>query len=164
MKKEKLGAMNFIGKVFLPAQIDKNKSYAQQVQETENDPNFKKFLEKNGFTNQRASLIVFAPETFMFWYGVVTEKNIKQLPKQLNHFVLPSCEVAEIDTDNMNMGFFSQPLNFVIPTFLDKLAQTDVVFHENPGDSKYPYFLNTLNLSTKKLAQMLYLDASEQNN
>lgn len=164
MKKEKFSEMNFIGKVFLPAQIDKNKSYAQQVQETENDSVFKKFLEKNGFTNQRSSLIVFAPETFMFWYGIVTDKKINQLPKQLNHFTLPACEVAQIDTDNMNLGFFSQPLNFVIPTFLDKLAQTDVVFHENPGDSKYPYLLTTLNLSTKKLAQSLYLDASEQNN
>lgn len=162
MEKKKLSEMNFIGKVFLPAQIDKNKSYAQQVQETENDPIFKKFLEKNGFTNQRASLIVFAPETFMFWYGIVTEKKIKQLPKQLNHFMLPAGEGAEIDTENMNIGFFSQPLNFVIPTFLDKLAQSDVVFHENPGDSKYPYLLSTLNLSTKQLAQTMYLDPDEQ--
>ena len=162
MKKEEFAALNFIGKVFLPGQIDENKSYGQQVQETENDPVFKKFIEKNGLSNQRASLVVFAPETFMFWYGVVTDKKINQLPKQLNHFNLPASEVAEIETNNMNLSFFGQPLNFVIPTFLDKLAQSDVVFHENPGDSKNPYLLTTLNLSTKKLAQILYLDASVQ--
>lgn len=154
--------MNLIGKVFLPNQMDNQRSFGQQVQETENDPIFKKFLEKNGLTNQRASLVVFAPDTFMFWYGVVTDKKIKQLPKQLNHFELPASEVAEIETDGMNLSFFSQPLNFVIPTFLDKLAQAQVTFHENPGDSQNPYLLTTLNLTNKKLEQVLYLDSSLQ--
>ncbi len=154
--------MNLIGKVFLPNQMDNQKSFGQQVQETENDPIFKKFLDKNDLTNQRASLVVFAPDTFMFWYGAATDKKIKQLPKQLNHFELPASEVAEVETDGMNLAFFSQPLNFVIPTFLDKLAQAKVVFHENPGDSKKPYLLTTLNLSNKKLEQILYLDSSLQ--
>lgn len=140
--------------------MDGQRSFSAQVQETENDPVFKKFLEKNKLTKQRASLVVFGPETFMYWYGVATDKKINQLPKQLSHYELPAAQVAEEETPNMNLAFFSQPLNFVIPTFLDKLAQAGVTYHENPGDSNTPYLLTTLDLSTKKLDQILYLESS----
>ena len=43
MKKEKYSAHNFIGKVFMPNQIDENKTYTAAIQEMENDPVFQKF-------------------------------------------------------------------------------------------------------------------------
>ena len=132
MKKEKYSAHNFIGKVFMPNQIDENKTYTAAIQEMENDPIFQKFIEDNGYENERASLVVFGPENFMFWYS--------------------------------NLAFFSQPLNFVIPTFLDKLSKDGITMYENLGDSEKPYVLAKLNLETKELAQILYLDASSEDN
>ena len=122
MKKEKYSAHNFIGKVFMPNQIDENKTYTAAIQEMENDPVFQKFIKDNGYENERASLVVFGPENFMFWYGILADD--KQMPVAgLNKFELPASEIAEINTPDSNLAFFSQPLNFVIPTFLDKLSK-----------------------------------------
>ena len=44
MKKEKYSAHNFIGKVFMPNQMDENKTYTAAIQEMENDPVFQKFV------------------------------------------------------------------------------------------------------------------------
>ena len=73
MKKEKYSAHNFIGKVFMPNQIDENKTYTIAIQEMENDPVFQKFIKDNGYENERASLVVFGPENFMFWYGILAD-------------------------------------------------------------------------------------------
>ena len=55
-------------------------------------------------------------KTFMFWYGILADD--KQMPVAgLNKFELPASEIAEINTPDSNLAFFSQPLNFVIPTF-----------------------------------------------
>ena len=54
MKKEKYSAHNFIGKVFMPNQIDENKTYTAAIQEMENDPVFQKFIKDNGYENERA--------------------------------------------------------------------------------------------------------------
>ena len=148
MKKEKYSAHNFIGKVFMPNQMDENKTYTAAIQEMENDPVFQKF-------------VVFGPENFMFWYGILADD--KQMPVAgLNKFELPASEIAEIDTPDSNLAFFSQPLNFVIPTFLDKLSKDGITMYENLGDSEKPYVLAKLNLETKELAQILYLDASSE--
>ncbi|MBW8459768.1 hypothetical protein K1B48_00755 [Lactobacillus johnsonii] len=161
MKKEKYSAHNFIGKVFMPNQIDENKTYTTAIQEMENDPVFQKFIKDNGYENERASLVVFGPENFMFWYGILADD--KQMPVAgLNKFELPASEIAGIDTPDSNLAFFSQPLNFVIPTFLDKLSKDGITMYENLGDSEKPYVLAKLNLETKELAQILYLDASSE--
>lgn len=161
MKKEKYSAHNFIGKVFMPNQIDENKTYTAAIQEMENDPVFQKFIKDNGCENERASLVVFGPENFMFWYGILADD--KQMPVAgLNKFELPASEIAEIDTPDSNLAFFSQPLNFVIPTFLDKLSKDGITMYENLGDSEKPYVLAKLNLETKELAQILYLDTSSE--
>ena len=161
MKKEKYSAHNFIGKVFMPNQIDENKTYTIAIQEMENDPVFQKFIKDNGYENERASLVVFGPENFMFWYGILADD--KQMPVAgLNKFELPASEIAEIDTPDSNLEIFSQPINFVIPTFLDKLSKDVITMYENLGDREKPYVLAKLNLETKELAQILYLDASSE--
>ena len=87
----------------------------------------------------------------------------KQMPVAgLNKFELPASEIAEINTPDSNLAFFSQPLNFVIPTFLDKLSKDGITMYENLGDSEKPYVLAKLNLETKELAQILYLDTSSE--
>lgn len=161
MKKEKYSAHNFIGKVFMPNQIDENKTYTIAIQEMENDPVFQKFIKDNGYENERASLVVFGPENFMFWYGILADDKQMSVAG-LNKFELPASEIAEIDTPYSNLAFFSQPLNFVIPTFLDKLSKDGITMYENLGDSEKPYVLAKLNLETKELAQILYLDASSE--
>lgn len=142
--------------------MDDKHSYMTQIAEMENDPVFKKFLEDNKLSNQRASLIVFAPESFMYWYGIATSEDIQDIPKELMKYELPAAEVAEIEFENYNMTFFSQPLNFVVPTFMEQLSKNNVMVHENPGDSQNPYLLSKLDLQTKKLDQILYLDPSIQ--
>lgn len=160
MKKENISAKNVIGKIFMPSQIDERRTFTASVQETENDPKFKKFIEKNGYTNDRAGLIVFGEGTFMFVYGVLTDANVAA-PTGLSRYQLPAAEVAQVETDGMGLIYFSQPVNITVPTFLDKLTKENVTIYENMGDSETPYILSDLNLSTKKLTQTYYIRASQ---
>ncbi|EFQ47336.1 hypothetical protein [Lactobacillus iners] len=153
-------ACTMIGKVFLPTDIDEQRSYAAAIQQVENDINFVNFLKENNLEHQRAALYVFAPDSFMYWYGVV----VHQLPnefKGLRQFGLPSCKVANYITESQNLTHFLSPVNQTIPMFLDKLNKENVTYHENLGESDVPYILEELDLDTKKLTQSLYLDASD---
>src|SRR5699024_12847627 len=97
----------------MPNQIDENKTYTIAIQEMENDPVFQKFIKDNGYENERASLVVFGPENFMFWYGILADD--KQMPVAgLNKFELPASEIEDIDKPASNSALFSTPLKYVI--------------------------------------------------
>jgi hypothetical protein len=149
----------FIGRPFADQLMDEQRTYTQSNIEMEQDEVFQEFLAINQLTNNRSNLIIFGPENFMYWYGV-TVTNEVEVPQGLMKFVLPQAEVAIEEIPDQNLSYFSQPLNSVLPPFFQKISNQGIPIYENPGDSSTPYFLQELNLITKKLTQMIYLKAS----
>ncbi|WEV71338.1 hypothetical protein OZY43_02760 [Lactobacillus sp. ESL0785] len=147
----------FIGRPFADSLMDQQKSFAECNAQMENDQNFQKFLQDNKLQSKRSSLIVFGPEHFMYWYGVIAPAETVA-PAGLMRFVLPQGQVAEEELSEQTLAWFNQPLNTVLPPFLAKVSAEGIQVYENPGDSLTPYILQHLNLSTKKLSQDLYLE------
>ena len=154
------GAVTFVGRPFPDTMMDKQRSYTACNMKMENDPVFQKFLQDNNLQKQRTNMIVFGPDNFMYWYGVLTTK-VENIPSGLMKYQLPKAKVAEENSADQTLAFFNMPLNAVLPKFLKKLATRGVKVYENVGDSPTPYVLQTLNLNTKKLTQTLYVETSK---
>ena len=154
--------VTFVGRPFPDQLMDEQKTFNQSNMEMEQNQVFQDFITKNNLKNTRSSLVVFGPENFMYWYGVVAS-NETAVPKGLMKFVLPEAQVAIKEKDNQNISFFSQPLNVIISQFLAAVADEGIKIYQNPGDSLTPYVLQNLNLDTKKLTQELYLEDSLKN-
>lgn len=151
--------ITFVGRPFSDQMIDEQKTYNNCNIELEQDQQFQQFLTDNELTN-RSSMVVFGPENFMYWYGVLTSE-VTELPQGLMKFTLPKAQVAAEEREQQNQSFFAQPLNMVIPQFLQTVREQGIQTYENPGDSLTPYFVQKLDLETKKLTQMLYLEVSQ---
>ncbi|WLT00970.1 hypothetical protein RAM07_03235 [Lactobacillus helsingborgensis] len=151
--------VTFVGRPFPDQLMDEQKTFTESNMAMEQDQTFLNFIAQNNLNNTRSSLVVFGPENFMYWYGVIAPNEI-EVPQGLMKFVLPETQVAVEEKDNQNISFFSQPLNIVISQFLATVADTGIKIYQNPGDSLTPYVLQTLNLKTKKLTQELYLEDS----
>ena len=151
--------VTFVGRPFPDQLMDEQKTFTESNMTMEQDQTFLNFIAQNNLNNTRSSLVVFGPENFMYWYGVIAPNEI-EVPRGLMKFVLPETQVAVEEKDNQNISFFSQPLNIVISQFLATVADTGIKIYQNPGDSLTPYVLQTLNLKTKKLTQELYLEDS----
>ena len=154
--------VTFIGRPFPDQLMDEQKTFNQSNMEVEQNQVFQNFITKNNLKNTRSSLVVFGPENFMYWYGVIAPNEVG-VPKGLMKFVLPEAQVAIKEKDNQNISFFSQPLNVIISQFLAAVADEGIKIYQNPGDSLTPYVLQNLNLDTKKLTQELYLEDSLKN-
>lgn len=152
--------ITFIGRPFADQLMDEQRSFKEANLQMEQSQVFQHFLEQNHLTDFRSSMIVFGPDNFMYWYGVVTNNDV-EVPSELMKFVLPEAQVAAVEQQEQNLSFFSQPLNLVLPDFLEQVAEEGIKSYENPGDSSTPYVLQNLNLKTKKLTQMLYLEDSQ---
>ena len=151
--------VTFVGRPFPDQLMDEQKTFNQSNMEMEQNQVFQDFIAKNDLTNTRSNMVVFGPENFMYWYGVIAPNEV-EVPKGLMKFVLPEAQVAVEEKDNQNISFFSQPLNIVISQFLATVADTGIKIYQNPGDSLTPYVLQNLDLKTKKLTQELYLEDS----
>ena len=151
--------VTFVGRPFPDQLMDEQKTFNESNMEMEQNPVFQDFIAKNDLTNTRSNMVVFGPENFMYWYGVIAPNEI-EVPRGLMKFVLPETQVAVEEKDNQNISFFSQPLNIVISQFLATVADTGIKIYQNPGDSLTPYVLQNLDLKTKKLTQELYLEDS----
>lgn len=151
--------ITFVGRPFSDQMIDEQKTYNNYNIELEQDQQFQQFLTDNELTN-RSSMVVFGPENFMYWYGVLTSE-VTELPQGLMKFTLPKAQIAVEEREQQNQSFFAQPLNMVIPQFLQTVREQGIQTYENPGDSLTPYFVQKLDLETKKLTQMLYLEVSQ---
>lgn len=151
--------ITFVGRPFSDQMIDEQKTYNNCNIELEQDQQFQQFLTDNELTN-RSSMVVFGPENFIYWYGVLTSE-VTELPQGLMKFTLPKAQVAVEEQKQQNQSFFAQPLNMVIPQFLQTVREQGIQTYENPGDSLTPYFVQKLDLETKKLTQMLYLEVSQ---
>ncbi len=151
--------VTFVGRPFPDQLMDEQKTFTESNMAMEQDQTFLNFIAQNNLNNTRSSLVVFGPENFMYWYGVIAPNEI-EVPRGLMKFVLPETQVAVEEKDNQNISFFSQPLNVVISQFLATVADTGIKIYQNPGDSLTPYILQNLDLKTKKLTQELYLEDS----
>ena len=151
--------VTFVGRPFPDQLMDEQKTFNESNMEMEQNQVFQDFIAKNDLTNTRSNMVVFGPENFMYWYGVIAPNEV-EVPKGLMKFVLPEAQVAITEKDNQNISFFSQPLNIVISQFLATVADTGIKIYQNPGDSLTPYVVQTLNFATKKLTQELYLEDS----
>ena len=151
--------VTFVGRPFPDQLMDEQKTFTESNMTMEQDQTFLNFIVQNNLNNTRSSLVVFGPENFMYWYGVIAPNEI-EVPRGLMKFVLPETQVAVEEKDNQNISFFSQPLNIVISQFLATVADTGIKIYQNPGDSLTPYVLQNLDLKTKKLTQELYLEDS----
>lgn len=160
MNKKVLDKVTFVGRPFPDSLIDEQKTFAQANMQMESDPVFQKFLKDNNLENNRANMVVFGPENFMYWYGVLAP-NVENIPSGLMKFELPKAEVAQEESDNQSLSSFSMPLNATIQAFLKKLIENGVKVYENVGDSDTPYVIQDLDLDNKKLTQTLYLKASK---
>lgn len=151
--------VTFVGRPFPDQLMDEQKTFNESNMEMEQNQVFQDFIAKNDLTNTRSNMVVFGPENFMYWYGVIAPNEV-EVPKGLMKFVLPEAQVAITEKDNQNISFFSQPLNMVISQFLAAVADEGIKIYQNPGDSLTPYVVQTLNFATKKLTQELYLEDS----
>lgn len=151
--------VTFVGRPFPDQLMDEQKTFTESNMAMEQDQTFLNFIAQNNLNNTRSSLVVFGPENFMYWYGVIVLNEV-EVPKGLMKFVLPEAQVAIKEKEKQNISFFSQPLNIVISQFLAAVADEGIKIYQNPGDSLTPYVLQNLDLKTKKLTQELYLEDS----
>ena len=126
--------VTFVGRPFPDQLMDEQKTFTESNMAMEQDQTFLNFIAQNNLNNTRSSLVVFGPENFMYWYGVIAPNEI-EVPRGLMKFVLPETQVAVEEKDNQNISFFSQPLNIVISQFLATVADTGIKIYQNPGDS-----------------------------
>ncbi|MDO4912008.1 MAG: hypothetical protein Q3960_00455 [Lactobacillus sp.] len=153
-------AVDFIGRLFFDSMMDESRSFAKANHEMENDEKFQAFLNEHNLNDQRSSLVVFGPENFVYWYGVVVPHGSISDLAGLMKFELPKAEVAT-ETQDGNISSLDLPLNHEIPAFLKKLTDKGIEVYENLGDSDTPYVLTTADTAEKKLTQVLYLKVSD---
>lgn len=151
--------VTFVGRPFPSSASDEQRSFAAAVQQMESDPTFQKFVTDNDLGKQRANLLVFGVEDFMFWYGVVLDHEV-EVPSGLLKYGLPKAKVAEEELVDSNADIFSLPINTTIKEFLSKLDKEGIKYYQNLGDSDTPYILQVFD-GNKKLTQTMYLQVSE---
>ena len=149
----------FVGRPFPASLMNAQKSFMDANQQMENDETFQKFLADNNLENKRTALIVSGPDSFMYWYGVLTDTD--KVPTGLMKFELPKAEVAEEEQENQNLVFFNLPLTSTVSSFVKKVVDSGIKVYQNLGDSDTPYMVWDLDMDTKKLTQDLYLKASK---
>lgn len=149
----------FVGRPFMGTMMDERRTFTQTNMEMENDETLQKFLKDNNLENRRSVLIVYGPENFMYWYGILVDPDV-EVPNGLMKYVLPKAEIAEEKEDG-NLSSFSLPLNYIVPNFFDKLEKRGIKVFANPGDSETPYLIQDLDMDAKKLTKIWYLKASK---
>ena len=158
MPEKDIKAIRFLGRVVNDHMIDPNRSFMSTIEKDEKDPKFQQFL-KDGDYGQRADLTAFGPEDFTYWYGVAVPAW-QSIPKGVMHYDLPAAKVFELEMD-ANLTYFQLPLNYTIPDFLSKAKKAGAKFPDNLGYSETPFVLRKLDLKTKKMTCILYLQASD---
>lgn len=151
----------FVGRPFPSSMMNAQKSFMESNQQLENDEVFQKFLADHDLENKRTALIVSAPESFMYWYGVLLDDKPIDVPAGLMKFELPKAEIDEEEEENQNLVYFNLPLVSTVPNFVKKVVANGVKVYQNLGDSDTPYIVWDLNLDTKKLTQDFYVKVSE---
>lgn len=155
MTKKTIEKLTFVGRPFMASIMDDQKTFTPSNSKMEQDPVFQAFLKQEGLENQRATMVEFAPESFMYWYGIVSENEIK-VPKGLMKFDLPAGEIAQ-EEEKGQLSLFNLPINFQVQSFFEKLINEGIKVYQNPGDSNTPYFVQKLTIDKQKIEQFWYL-------
>lgn len=158
-QEREINILTFVGRPFNPTMMNGG-TFSKANMQVENDQVFQKFLAKNKLADVRASMVVFAPESYLYWYGTIVARQNLKLPKGLMKFVLPQGKIA-LEESQGAANSLDLPLNFMVQQFFKKLIARGIKVYQNPGDSDTPYFIQALNLKQKKLTQFWYLQASK---
>ena len=132
----------FVGRPYQPNTMDENGSYQMAYQEMLTDPSFQEFQAEHAAADNLASLIVFGPENYLYWQGMILTADV-EVPKGLFKYQLPESKVAEIIKPG-NVSIFSQPLNFTVPVLLEDAKKAGIELPANLGLGQNPYVLNIL--------------------
>ncbi|APT18896.1 hypothetical protein FC62_GL000540 [Amylolactobacillus amylotrophicus DSM 20534] len=155
MEQKKFEKLTFIGKPFLQIAPNDGNGYFAAYQEVEESADFVGLDETNDLERNRAGLVIFGPETFMYWQGMLY-KGEADLPKGLMKYELPASN-AVVDEKNGNESIFQLPLNLTIPTLLADIKQAGIEVPANLGLSEKPYVLNVLYPDKQKHVTAVYL-------
>lgn len=153
-------ALTFIGKAFPDAMMDSNASFGGCNQSVEEDEAFQKFVKDHDLGENRANLIVFGPEHFMYWYGVAIPEEVDQVPGLLK-FSLPKAKVFQKE-ESASAVAFELPLNFELPKFMNEAGELGDKFQTSMVENLTPYILRQLDLANKKLTKTMYLEISSE--
>ncbi|MCI1290106.1 MAG: hypothetical protein LKG31_00710 [Lactobacillus sp.] len=151
-----LPSLHFVGRVFTNHQMGPSQSFQAVNQACEQDKQLQALFAQIN-PQQRANLVVFGPDNFTYWYGVVTKQKIDR-PAGLLAYDLPAAICAQ-ETTAGGLGSFSLPLGPVLMGFLQKTADAGFKIYSNLGDSETPYILRTIDLQHKKMTTSVYLEA-----
>lgn len=157
MNTKNLDEMIFIGRPFPDRMMDEHRTFTKANSQMEADRDFQDFLKENNLERKRSIMIVFGPENFMYWYGVLVKDDVDNIPKTMMKYKLPAAQVAELENSG-SLNNFNLPLNFVVPDVFKKLADAGIEIYENPGDSNTPYLIQDVNLDSKSLKQIWYVE------
>ncbi|WP_125605275.1 hypothetical protein [Lapidilactobacillus bayanensis] len=138
----KVPQLKIIGQVSLSSQIDPNGSFYSMWQELAADPQTAKIdqqlLKDFGQTN-RVGLVVFAPESYLYWSGVAVPADFT-VPENWQSYILPAGRAFEFQ--QAAPAFMPQiPVNLLLSKTFDQAKAEDVKLPESLGHAQQPYFL-----------------------
>ncbi|MGX4763170.1 hypothetical protein [Holzapfeliella sp. JNUCC 72] len=142
MEKQQQKQLKFIGKVAMPSMLEANGSFYSQFQELEDSQVLNQLDETNQLAKNRSSLIVFGPENYMYWQGLVYEGELAELPKGLMSYDLPESTVATMSQEIADYQFHT-PLSFELTQAFDSAKKAGIEIPANLGLSEHPYFLQS---------------------
>ncbi len=67
----------FVGRPFMGTMMDERRTFTKTNMEMENDETLQKFLKDNGLENRRSVMLVYGPENFMYWYGILVDPSVE---------------------------------------------------------------------------------------
>lgn len=140
MEKQQQKQLKFIGKVAMPSMLEANGSFYSQFQELEDSQVLNQLDETNQLSKNRSSLVVFGPENYMYWQGLVYEGELAELPKGLMSYDLPESTVATMSQEISDYQFHT-PLNFEVNQAFASAKKAGIEIPANLGLSEQPYLL-----------------------
>lgn len=155
METKKTNEILFVGKPFGPEVAGESGSFYPAYQEVNNDENFLEFKQSNELDDNDSSLIIFGPESYQYWQGTIYQ-GTASIPSGFFKYQLPKSDIAEAKSIQ-NESYFSQPLNFAIPTLLEDAKKAGIEIPTNLGLSQNPFVLNVLDQKTGELTNTIYL-------
>lgn len=150
-----VAATNFIGRVFNDRQMDASRSFRAVNAACEKDAGLQRLFQQ--VPGQRVNLLVYGPEDFTYWYGVLTKQALPKQPGILT-YQLPPAKVAETAAAG-DLSSFDLPLNYVLPKLLADIRAAGLQLPTNFGDSNTPFIVRQLDLQAKKITSRVYLAA-----
>lgn len=157
MEEKTIKQLSFIGVPYMPTMMDENGSFFSAYNELEQNKDFQALDEINQLDPNRASLIVFGGDSFMFWQGMLFEDFEQQnLPNGLMKYDLPASKIVE-ERKPGSVSQFSLPLGSFVNSFLSDIKKAGIKIPANLGLSEHPYLINALNLNTQDQVKRVYL-------